>query len=1045
MVSNSVGSVTSTGATLTVYPTQAPPTIVTQPLSQTVTVGQTATFSVVANGATPLTYQWEKTGVAISGATAPSYTTPPTTSADNGSVFLVVVTNSKGSTASSAVTLTVTSAAVAPKISTQPLSQAVTAGQTATFSVAATGTAPLSYQWEKNGANIAGATAASYTTPATAATDSGSKYQVVVSNSAGSATSNAATLTVNPPTIAPTITAQPANQSVTAGQTATFSVAATGTAPLSYQWEKNGANIAAATTASYTTPATATTDSGSKFQVVISNSAGSVTSNAATLTVNAAPIAPAITTQPASQTVTAGQTATFSVAATGTAPLSYQWQKNGANIAAATTASYTTPATTTTDSGSKFQVVISNSAGSVTSNAATLTVNAAPIAPAITTQPASQTVTAGQTATFSVAATGTAPLSYQWEKNGTNINGANSANYTTPTTTSADNGATFVVVVSNSAGTSTSNGATLTVTPDTTPPTVSITSPTSGATVSGTITVTAAASDNAGIASVQLQVDGAIVAADSTAPYNFSLDTTTLANGAHNLTAIAKDTSGHQGTSAAVSVTVSNQAGAAQPTYANNGAACPINDDPSQSGSDSVFTYTCPLPNPTGAGNLLVVMLRYANYSSPTVSFTDEVDNTYTQAASCTDAAANGGGGEVVRLYYVQNTIAGARTIVVHFSSYSAAVSMGEYEFYNVAQSSALDQAACQVGSATTTVTSGVLPAPGTSGDLVFHFGMVDNAVMIDGCSPSTQSGISWTQRTTMILDFAPQCAQYGIYTGVTGSFSPSFTVNTAVNYVSAAAAFKPATAGTAPPSSGIRVAYIQHDDSVVQNTTSAFTQVPIYGNLGVVMYTGSSDYVTAISDGTNAWKTVGPTHTCNSTYNPPGDCSGVWYATVATPNTYKLNFTKTAAASVGFGDAYITYDIVGASANPVDMGFGASGLASATGCQGPASCSGSGSGGPVTGYTATPSGQNELILTSMGQGYDTMTGLTSPSCGFFTASHYTNESNSSHDDLNGGWGMCYNGSSTAPQTWTFTHDASQYQGVDTWTILGAAFVPATP
>src|SRR5206468_3389612 len=105
----------------------------------------------------------------------------------------------------------------------------------------------------------------------------------------------------------------------------------------------------------------------------------------------------------------------FTVMANGTAPLTYQWQKNGTNIAGVTSASYTTSATTTSDSGSTFDVVVSNSAGTATSNPATLTVNTAAVAPAITTQPANQTVTAGQTATFSVAASGTAPLSYQWK------------------------------------------------------------------------------------------------------------------------------------------------------------------------------------------------------------------------------------------------------------------------------------------------------------------------------------------------------------------------------------------------------------------------------------------------------------------------------------------------------------------------------------------------------------------------------------------------------------------------------------------------------
>src|SRR5713226_2783840 len=110
---------------------------------------------------------------------------------------------------------------------------------------------------------------------------------------------------------------------------------------------------------SYAPPVTATTDSGSTFDVVVNNTAGTVTSTAATLTVNAAPVAPTITTPPANQTVTAGQTATFTVVAAGTAPLSYQWQKNGVNIAGATSSSYTTPATATSDSGSTFDVVVS--------------------------------------------------------------------------------------------------------------------------------------------------------------------------------------------------------------------------------------------------------------------------------------------------------------------------------------------------------------------------------------------------------------------------------------------------------------------------------------------------------------------------------------------------------------------------------------------------------------------------------------------------------------------------------------------------------------
>jgi hypothetical protein len=274
----------------------------------------------------------------------------------------------------------------------------------------------------------------------------------------------ASTTSTNTADTPPTIMTEPVSQSVMAGQTATFTVTAAGTAPLNYQWQRGGVTIAGATDSSYTTPATTDSDNGVQFSVVISNAAGSVTSGAATLTVTPAPVAPAITTQPRSETVTSGQAATFTVIATGTAPLSYQWERSGVAIAGATAATYTTPPTSASDDGAEFTVVVSNTVGNVTSNIATLTVSATAVAPTITTEPASQTVTAGQTATFRVVASGTAPLGYQWSKNGTAISGATAASYTTPATTAADTGAQFTVVVSNSAGSATSTAATLTVT-----------------------------------------------------------------------------------------------------------------------------------------------------------------------------------------------------------------------------------------------------------------------------------------------------------------------------------------------------------------------------------------------------------------------------------------------------------------------------------------------------------------------------------------------------------------------------------------------------
>jgi hypothetical protein len=179
------------------------------------------------------------------------------------------------------------------------------------------------------------------------------------------------------------ITTQPASQAVSVGQTATFTVGASGSAPMMYQWQKNATAIPGATSSSYTTPAAVAADSGTQFTVTISNSMGAVTSNPATLTVTASNVAPTIATQPANQTVAAGQTATFTVVATGTSPLTYQWQKNSAAIAGATSASYTTPPTVSADNGAQFQVTVSNSLGSILSSAATLTISSGTTSSAI--------------------------------------------------------------------------------------------------------------------------------------------------------------------------------------------------------------------------------------------------------------------------------------------------------------------------------------------------------------------------------------------------------------------------------------------------------------------------------------------------------------------------------------------------------------------------------------------------------------------------------------------------------------------------------------
>src|SRR5205807_147155 len=187
--------------------------------------------------------------------------------------------------------LTVSSALVAPTITANRARQWVSTGQRATFTVTATGTAPLSYQWQKNGTVIGGATAARYTTAATTAADNGDQFTVVVSNAAGSVTSKAAALTVT------TIGNQPIKTAFLIMMENHNWSAITGTSTAPYinntlhairthaTSEERPVATRSTTAGRYTTAATTAADNGDQFTVVVSNAAGSVTSKAAALTV----------------------------------------------------------------------------------------------------------------------------------------------------------------------------------------------------------------------------------------------------------------------------------------------------------------------------------------------------------------------------------------------------------------------------------------------------------------------------------------------------------------------------------------------------------------------------------------------------------------------------------------------------------------------------------------------------------------------------------------------------------------------------------------
>jgi hypothetical protein len=171
-------------------------------------------------------------------------------------------------------------------------------------------------------------------------------------------------------------------------------------------------------------------------------------------------VSPSITTQPQSQTVNRGDNATFTVVATGTAPLVYQWNFGGLPIAEATGSSFAVTNVQSTNAGN-YSVEVINVAGQVTSSNAALVVN---VPPDITTHPQGQTVKAGTNATFTVSATGEAPLSYQWRFNATDIPGATVSAFTV-NNVQITNAGEYAVTVTNLAGAAYSSPAILTVLP----------------------------------------------------------------------------------------------------------------------------------------------------------------------------------------------------------------------------------------------------------------------------------------------------------------------------------------------------------------------------------------------------------------------------------------------------------------------------------------------------------------------------------------------------------------------------------------------------
>ena len=361
-----------------------------------------------------------------------------------------------------------------PVIVSAVVSKLVCTGDSAIFTVSATGVS-LTYQWRKgnsnlvNGSSISGATSDTLIIFPVTAADTSSFYNVIVSGSfTPNDTSNFASLKLNDAVI----TSQPTDTTACVGSSVAFTVKATGDA-LTYQWKKgninllNSSSISGVNTDTLSINPISLSDTASNYYVIVGGSCSSSDTS-----INVSLIVPItyIVSEPINQTACSGNSVSFSVIATGTS-LTYQWRKgnvnltNGGNISGATTASLTINPATAADAASNYNVIVSGTCSPTdTSINVSMAINASPI---ITSEPINQTACSGNSVSFSVIATGTS-LTYQWRKgnvnltNGGNISGATSAILTISPSSIADTASNYNVIVSGTCSpTDTSNNVSL--------------------------------------------------------------------------------------------------------------------------------------------------------------------------------------------------------------------------------------------------------------------------------------------------------------------------------------------------------------------------------------------------------------------------------------------------------------------------------------------------------------------------------------------------------------------------------------------------------
>lgn len=418
------------------------PIILKDPEDEATTAGETSIFSVIVDGYN-LRYEWfESSNNGLTHYPAPgsnessSYSINNTTQEQDGNKYFCEISNSFGKTLSRVATLNVRASPQPPSITSHPKDVIVTEGQGVSFATTATGSTPLTYLWEisdNQGATWSSAPGNNddsfYAISTVPLLSNGWLVRCRVKNSVSPAgvISQSAMLTVTNRPVAPTISIQPVSVSVQEGSNATFTVSANGTEPLTFLWLRStdggsdfwnvGGNSPTLTVKSVTLD-----HDGDIYKCWIRNDAGSVFSNEVDLTVSATPGPVKITSEPIDVSVVEGDSATFSLIATGTPPLKYSWEvsedygKNWNSIPGTNGPKYTILSVPLSADSRMYRCFVTGPGGGTFSRGAFLNVSERLSPPEVKSDPVDQTVNQGGYAIFSVVGGGQAPLSYQWKE-----------------------------------------------------------------------------------------------------------------------------------------------------------------------------------------------------------------------------------------------------------------------------------------------------------------------------------------------------------------------------------------------------------------------------------------------------------------------------------------------------------------------------------------------------------------------------------------------------------------------------------------------------